>query len=230
MNSIQEVDLVLTCKLEFMRAKEEESILSQQLETLRSQKEEIARFYELKLNNYHLATQLSETYTLDSFDPSLRHEIDCKCYMERNELIQKEFKNELSIIQNKIATTQKLHRLAKSKLTEAKRKSETLDKRILKAQKASENHFLNRRKMKQLKEKEYLISQQLGQEKDAITKRQSKKILVQTRKDLKDIALARSKTLYELRTTKELLSRYKRFLRGQVDSRGRRIQTSSPNV
>ena len=120
--------------------------------------------------------------------------------------------------------------MAKSKLTEAKRKSETLDKRILKAQKASENHFLNRRKMKQLKEKEYLISQQLGQEKDAITKRQSKKILVQTRKDLKDIALARSKTLYELRTTKELLSRYKRFLRGQVDSRGRRIQTSSPNV
>jgi hypothetical protein len=64
-----EADLILLCESDLIKEKEKASIVSQQFKTLNCQQEELISNLKGKCNQYHLATTLSETYTLD-FDPS----------------------------------------------------------------------------------------------------------------------------------------------------------------
>ena len=229
MDSISEADLVLTYKIKYIRAKEEESVTAYQLKTLKLQKEEILNSLEQRLNNYHLATQVSETYTL-TFDPSLRHDIDCKCYVERNELLREEVKDELLKMRKKILLQKKLHQDAVSALAYAKRRSETLDQKILQAQNASENHRLNRNKMRKLEQRKYLVKRQIGKEKDVGIIIQLQKALDQIQQESVPIKRDLRITKVEMARKKKLLTRYKRYLNGYIDSHGRRIQTPVQNA
>jgi len=117
MNSKIEVDLILKRDIELRKAKEKESKLLHQINTLKIQEDEIVSNFNRICNNYHLATQLSETYTLDSFDPSLRHHLDCICYLERNKQIQDEFKKQFKEIQLELRIKEKQYKKAKKNLS-----------------------------------------------------------------------------------------------------------------
>ena len=229
MSSIPEVDLVLTCKINYMKAKEEESVLSYQLKTLKAQKEEILHSLEQRLDNYHLATQVSETYTL-TFDPSLRHDIDCKCYVERNKQLRKEVKNELLEMRKKILLQEKLHQKAVSALAYAKRRSETLDQKILQTHNAFENYKLNRKRMGKLEQRKYLVKRQKGKETDVKIIIELEKVLDQIEQEIVPVKRDSDNTKLELSRKKKLLTKYTRYLNGYIDIKGRRIQTPVQNA
>ena len=126
----QEVDLFVKYSTALREAKENESKLLHQINELKAQRDEIVFNYNRSSDNYHLATQLSETYTLDSFDPSLRHHIDCTCYLERNKQLLGEFQKHFKEVQLKIQSKQKLHKKAKRKLVVATLRSEALSIKV----------------------------------------------------------------------------------------------------
>ena len=230
MNSNSEEDLLLTLKLEYMEAREEESALSCQIKSLKSQKEETTRIFEKQKNNYHLATQVSETYTLDFFDPSLRHDADCMCYVERNEKLQTEAEIELSKIQNELELIQNLHREIIPTFANAKRRFETLRERILKFQNASESHSKNRIKIRRLCNRKYKLQWRIEHEINVKLKTQLEGALDHLKQNISDVQQDFNTSKQELKVSKALLSKYRRYLQGIIDTRGRMTQTTNPKV
>ena len=229
MTSIEEADLVLRCESELRKAKEDVSRLSEEVNTLRTQKEEIVLYYKTLSDNYHLATQLSETYTLDSFDPSRRHDIDCTCYIETNKQLLDKFGEDYRRIGIEIGGKIKQHSEASKRLSNATRRLEILNKRLLQVQQAVEQRSIERLKFKHLENRKDDLQRKILHTEDETERLQyvndRKQLLHELFEAEKDLKTSRRLT----QTAQQLLARYKGYLLGRTDPRGRLIQKPSTN-
>jgi len=224
MSSTIEIDLILNCDIELMKATDNKLVLSQQLETLKSEKEKITEQYKIKCDSFPLTNKELVTCLIDSSDSHTQSDI------EEHLKIRDELCKKLEKIQKEIEATQKLHLEATIKHSRATRRSETLSKRILKVQQAVENHESVQKRLRHLGNHEHFIIQRFEKEKNEAKKKHFGDTLDKFKQDLLKAKQDFKETKRLVRNTKQVLARYRRYLQGRIDHRGRLIQNPVQNA